>query len=114
MEQPEFFGEVNFFTLGLLLFPIARNSIWSRIVRISFERAIVFHQYLAYISWVVMLVHGIGIIYIYAENDPDWVSFVFRFSFNPKTGWSNLSGLICFVFLTIQVLISSITAIRRK
>jgi predicted ferric reductase len=107
-------GELNFVTLGFVLFPVARNSIWSKLLGISFDRAIVFHQFIAYIAWVVMLVHGAGMVYVYAENDPDWTSFVFKFSKNPRTGWSNLSGLICFVFLSWQVLISSITAIRRK
>jgi hypothetical protein len=53
-------GEMNFYNLGYVMFPVARNSIWQRLLGTSFERSLRLHRMLGRFTVMVMMIHGIG------------------------------------------------------
>jgi predicted ferric reductase len=100
-------GELNFVTLGLVLFPVARNSVWMYLLGISFERAVRFHRMMGTLTCVIMGAHGLGMWVAYAQAPSTAVKsfdFVLQMRIDEDTNWSNLSGLFCFICLVVMML----------
>lgn len=106
-------GELNFVLLGFLLLPVSKHSIWLHLLGISFERAIKFHRAWAVLTVSIMGIHGFGMWIEYANSMTVPFSEVLWFKTNPATGWSNLSGLIAFLF-ALMMLIMARPFVRRK
>ena len=53
-------GHLNCFSLGILILPVARNSLWMSLLHLPFERAIMYHQWLARWFFLTITVHGVG------------------------------------------------------
>lgn len=98
-------GEVNFVNLGYILFPIARNSVWTALLGISYERAVRFHRWLG--RWLVltMAVHGIGM-WIEFDASGD-LAFAATMEVNKRTNWSNLAGMLSLVCFTLMFVFAS-------
>jgi hypothetical protein len=99
-------GELNFINLAFIMLPVTRNSIWTVLIGISYERAIRFHRYMAYLTMVTLLVHGVGMWVAYADNGT--LEYATTFAISPVTKWSNLSGmlaLLCFLVMATTQLV---------
>lgn len=57
---PRSLGHLNDLNISLLLFPVARNSVWSSLFGISFERAIKFHRWIARVMFTFITCHMLG------------------------------------------------------
>mmetsp|Transcript_22693 Transcript_22693/g.31604 ORF Transcript_22693/g.31604 Transcript_22693/m.31604 type:complete len:561 (+) Transcript_22693:59-1741(+) len=67
-------GHLNAFNLGLLLLPVARNSVWLHLFGIPFEKALRVHRALARVVLFITTVHGLGWWYVWItipENLPN-------------------------------------------
>eukprot|EP01041_Mallomonas_annulata_P010364 gene10364-21624_t len=98
-------GELNFVTYAFILLPVTKHSVWLFLCGLSFERTIKFHRAWGIVLLIVMGIHGFGMWITFAtttaDNSDANFQFVLRFQINPKTGWSNLSGLLAFIFAFI-------------
>ena len=105
-------GELNFATLAFLVLPVNRYSVWWPIMGISFERALKYHKFWAQVTYIIMLIHGIGMLAYYTMDDVKGLKYALAFEKNAR-GWSNLSGLLAFLCMSLMVVFSE-KSIRRK
>ena len=60
------FGQVGNVILGLLVLPVAKNGVWSKIFGVSWEGMIVYHQVLGYAFLLIILSHMFSWWYVFA------------------------------------------------
>ncbi len=130
-------GELNFVTLGFVLFPVSQNSLFVYLLGISFERALAWHRMWARISLVIMLIHGVGMWTLFGQSigaapspltadnafeqyfpfrlggRTETFDFVLRMASNPATTWSNFSGFLSFICFGLMG-ITSLDWVRRR
>jgi len=109
-KMPEATGLIASFNLATVYLPTAKNSIWAICLGISFERAIKFHRWVARLSIVTALVHGILMIMKY--NDAKHLDHVFSAE-KQVTGTVPLYGVLAAGMMLI-LLLSAFETIRRK
>jgi ferric-chelate reductase len=108
------FGSLNLFNFTFVLFPIARNSIWTLIFGIPFERALKYHKWISVWAYVCMCVHFVFMaIYNGIRNTP-----AYPWSTNYTAGLSGVygpgnygfvfCGFVSWIFFTLQVLIVTV------
>ena len=61
------FGQIANVVIGLLVLPVAKNGVWSRIFGVSWEGMIVYHQILGYALLLIVLMHMFSWWYVFAE-----------------------------------------------
>ena len=111
------FGSMNLLNFTFVLLPIARNSIWTLIFGIPFERAIKYHKWISIWAYICMCLHFIFIcIYNGVRETP-----TYPWSTNYTSGLAGVygageygfvfMGFISWIFFTLLILV---TWIRRS
>ncbi|GJD11721.1 Temptin [Galdieria sulphuraria] len=103
-------GELAVCNLGILLFPVSRNSpLWS-IMGTCFERTLLYHRLLGY--WTLFLTswHAFGMFHSYMFQSR---GFAFLFSFSSTHVRFNLPGIFAHLFLLLLGVLA-LHRIRRK
>ena len=60
------FGQVGNVVLGLLVLPVAKSGVWSKLFGVSWEGMIVYHQLLGYAFLLIILFHMLSWWYVFA------------------------------------------------
>ena len=60
------FGQVGNVVLGLLVLPVAKNGVWSKLFGISWEGMIIYHQLLGYAFLLIVVLHMFSWWYVFA------------------------------------------------
>ncbi|GJQ12066.1 hypothetical protein GpartN1_g3857.t1 [Galdieria partita] len=103
-------GELAVCNLGILLFPVSRNSpLWS-IMGTCFERILLYHRLLGY--WTLFLTswHAFGMFHAYMHQHR---GFAFLFSFSSTHALFNLPGIFAYLFILLLGMLA-LQCIRRK
>lgn len=99
-------GNFTALHLALALLPVARNSIWTVLLGIGFERAVRFHRYVSRITIICLLGH---IITMTQEFDTS----ILTSSQTTGSGRGNVYGIVAAAFMFAMTLLS-LEPIRRR
>jgi ferric-chelate reductase len=105
---------LNLLNFTFVLFPIARNSIWTLIFGIPFERAIKYHKWISVWAYVCMCLHFIFIcIYNGIRETPaypwtDNYTAGLAGIYGPGNYGFVFAGFVSWIFFTIQILLTNI------
>lgn len=62
------FGQIGNVVMGLLVLPVAKNGVWSRVFGVSWEGMIVYHQILGYSFLLIILSHMFSWWTVYSQK----------------------------------------------
>jgi len=103
-------GELAICNLGLLLFPVSRNSpLWS-MMRTSFEQVLSYHRFLGYYTVFLSSWHAVGMFQLYMYQHR---GFSFLFSFSSNNVRFNLPGVVGYLFILVLGILA-LNCFRRR
>lgn len=62
------FGQIGNVVIGLLVLPVAKNGVWSKVFGVSWEGMIIYHQILGYTFLLIILSHMFSWWVVYAQK----------------------------------------------
>jgi Ferric reductase like transmembrane component len=62
------FGQIGNIVIGLLVLPVAKNGVWSRVFGVSWEGMIIYHQILGYSFLLIILSHMFSWWVVYSQK----------------------------------------------
>jgi ferric-chelate reductase len=106
------FGQLVLMNTSIILFPVARNSIWLYIFGIPFERAIKYHRWVSTSYYVCMCLHFILI----CVDNGIRMTPAYPWSLNYTTGSAGSFGFVVFGFIAwvCFTFMIALTLVRRR